>query len=71
MLKEKAQSAVGETVVDGIKGKLKQDLKENWKDYALVAAGMIGAVAGVNLLFNLINRPIASRSNIHFYIHIV
>ena len=71
MFKEKAQSAVGETVVDGIKGKLKQDLKENWKDYALVAAGMIGAVAGVNLLFNLINRPVASRSNIHFYIHIV
>lgn len=71
MLKEKAQSAVGETVVDGIKGKLKQDLKENWKNYALVAAGMIGAVAGVNLLFNLINRPVASRSNIHFYIHIV
>ena len=71
MLKEKAQSAVGETVVYGIKGKLKQDLKENWKDYALVAAGMIGAVAGVNLLFNLINRPVASRSNIHFYIHIV
>ncbi len=71
MLKEKAQSAVGETVVDGIKGKLKQDLKENWKDYALVAAGMIGAVAGVNLLFNLINRPVASRNNIHFYIHIV
>ena len=71
MLKEKAQSAVGETVIDGIKGKLKQDLKENWKDYALVAAGMIGAVAGVNLLFNLINRPVASRSNIHFYIHIV
>ena len=71
MLREKAQSAVGETVVDGIKGKLKQDLKENWKDYALVAAGMIGAVAGVNLLFNLINRPVASRSNIHFYIHIV
>lgn len=71
MLKEKAQSAVGETVVDGIKGKLKQDLKENWKDYALVVAGMIGAVAGVNLLFNLINRPVASRSNIHFYIHIV
>ncbi len=71
MLKEKAQNAVGETVVDGIKGKLKQDLKENWKDYALVAAGMIGAVAGVNLLFNLINRPVASRSNIHFYIHII
>ena len=71
MLKEKAQSAVGETVIDGIKGKLKQDFKENWKDYALVAAGMIGAVAGVNLLFNLINRPVASRSNIHFYIHIV
>ena len=71
MLKEKAQSAVGETVVDGIKGKLKQDLKENWKNYALVAAGMIGAVAGVNLLFNLINRPVASRNNIHFYIHIV
>ena len=71
MLKDKAQSAVGETVVDGIKGKLKQDLRENWKDYALVAAGMIGAVAGVNLLFNLINRPVASRSNIHFYIHIV
>ena len=71
MLKEKAQNAVGETVVDGIKGKLKQDLKENWKDYALVAAGMICAVAGVNLLFNLINRPVASRSNIHFYIHIV
>ena len=71
MLKEKAQSAVGETVVDGIKGKLKQDLKENWKDYALVAAGMIGTVAGINLLFNLINRPVASRSNIHFYIHIV
>ena len=71
MLKEKAQSAVGETVVDGIKGKLKQDLKENWKDYSLVAAGMIGAVAGVDLLFNLINRPVASRNNIHFYIHIV
>lgn len=71
MLKEKAQSAVGETVVDGIKGKLKQDLKENWKDYVLVAAGMIGAAAGVNLLFNLINRPVASRNNIHFYIHIV
>ena len=71
MLKEKAQNAVGETVVDGIKGKLKQDLKENWKDYALVAAGMIGTVAGVNLLFNLINRPVASRNNIHFYIHIV
>lgn len=71
MLKEKAQSAIGDTVVDGIKGKLKQDLKENWKDYALVAAGIIGAVAGVNLLFNIINRPVANRSNIHFYIHIV
>lgn len=71
MLKEKAQSAIGDTVVDGIKSKLKQDLKENWKDYALVAAGIIGAVASVNLLFNIINRPVANRSNIHFYIHIV
>lgn len=71
MLKEKAKDAVGETVVDGIKGKLKEDLKENWKDYALVAAGIIGAAAGVNILFNLINRPVASRSNVHFYIHIV
>ena len=71
MLKEKAQNAVGETVVDGIKSKLKQDLKENWKDYALVAVGLIGAAAGINLLFNAINRPVANRSNIHFYIHIV
>lgn len=71
MLKEKAKDAVGETVVDGIKRKLKEDLKENWKDYALVAAGIIGAAAGVNILFNLINRPVANRSNIHFYIHIV
>lgn len=71
MLKEKAKDAVGETVVDGIKGKLKQDLKENWREYALVAAGIIGAAAGVNILFNLINRPVANRSNIHFYIHIV
>lgn len=71
MLKEKAQDTIGEIAVDGVKAKLKKDLKENWKDYALVAAGMIGAVAGVNLLFNLINRPVASRSNIHFYIHIV
>ena len=71
MLKEKAQNAVGETVVDGIKSKLKQDLKENWKDYTLVAAGLIGAAAGVNLLFNAINRPVANRRNIHFYIHIV
>lgn len=71
MLKEKAKDAVGETVVDGIKGKLKEDLKANWKDYALVAAGIIGAAAGVNILFNLINRPVASRSNVHFYIHIV
>lgn len=71
MLKEKAQSAIGDTVVDGVKSKLKQDLKENWKDYALVAAGIIGAVAGVNLLFNIINRHVANRSNIHFYIHIV
>lgn len=71
MLKEKAKDAVGETVVDGIKGKLKQDLKENWKEYALVAVGIIGAAAGVNILFNLINRPVASRSNVHFYIHIV
>ena len=71
MLKEKAQDAVGEIAVEGVKTELKKDLKENWKDYALVAAGIIGAVAGVNLLFNLINRPVASRSNIHFYIHIV
>ena len=71
MLKEKAQDTIGEIAVDGVKVKLKKDLKENWKDYALVAAGIIGAVAGVNLLFNLINRPVASRSNIHFYIHIV
>ena len=71
MLKEKAQDTVGEIAVEGVKAKLKKDLKENWKDYALVAAGIIGAVAGVNLLFNLINRPGASRSNIHFYSHIV
>lgn len=71
MLKEKAQDTVGEIAVEGVKAKLKKDLKENWKDYALVTAGIIGAVAGVNLLFNLINRPVASRSNIHFYIHIV
>ena len=71
MLKEKAQDTIGEIAVDGVKAKLKKDIKENWKDYALVAAGIIGAVAGVNLLFNLINRPVASRSNIHFYIHIV
>lgn len=71
MLKEKAQDAVGEIAVEGVKAKLKQDLKENWKEYALVAAGIIGAVAGVNILFRIINRPIASRSNIHFYIHIV
>ena len=71
MLKEKAQDTIGEIAVDGVKAKLKKDLKENWKDYALVAAGIIGAVAGINLLFNLINRPVASRSNIHFYIHIV
>ena len=71
MLKEKAQDTVGEIAVEGVKAKLKKDLKENWKDYALVAAGIIGVVAGVNLLFNLINRPVASRSNIHFYIHIV
>lgn len=71
MLKEKAQDTVGEIAVEGVKAKLKKDLKENWKDYALIVAGIIGAVAGVNLLFNLINRPVASRSNIHFYIHIV
>lgn len=71
MLKEKAQDTVGEIAVEGVKAKLKKELKENWKDYAIVAAGIIGAVAGVNLLFNLINRPVASRSNIHFYIHIV
>ena len=71
MLKEKAQDTIGEIAVDGVKAKLKKDLKENWKDYALVAAGIIGAVAGVNLLFNLINHPVASRSNIHFYIHII
>lgn len=71
MLKGKAQDTVGEIAVEGVKAKLKKDIKENWKDYALVAAGIIGAVAGVNLLFNLINRPVASRSNIHFYIHIV
>ena len=71
MLKEKAQDTIGEIAVDGVKAKLKKDLKENWKDYALVAAGIIGAVAGVNLLFNLINRPVSSRSNIHFYIHLV
>ena len=71
MLKEKAQDTVGEIAVEGVKAKLKKELKEHWKDYALVAAGIIGAVAGVNLLFNLINRPVASRSNIHFYIHIV
>lgn len=71
MLKEKAQDAVGEIAVEGVKAKLKQDLKENWKEYALVAAGVIGAVAGVNILFRVINRPIASRSNVHFYIHIV
>ena len=71
MLKEKAQDTVGEIAVEGVKAKLKKELKENWKDYALMAAGIIGAVAGVNLLFNLINRPVASRSNIHFYIHIV
>ena len=71
MLKENAQDIIGEIAVDGVKAKLKKDLKENWKDYALVASGIIGAVAGVNLLFNLINRPVASRSNIHFYIHIV
>lgn len=71
MLKEKEQDTVGEIAVEGVKAKLKKDLKENWKDYALVAAGIIGAVAGVNLLFNLINRPVVSRSNIHFYIHIV
>ena len=71
MLKEKAQDTVGEIAVEGVKAKLKKDLEENWKDYALVAAGIIGAVAGINLLFNLINRPVASRSNIHFYIHIV
>ena len=70
MLKEKAQDTIGEIAVDGVKAKLKKDLKENWKDYALVAAGIIGAVAGVNLLFNLINSAVASRSNIHFYIHI-
>lgn len=71
MLKEKAKEAVGETVVDGVKEHLKEDIRKNWKDYALVATGIIGAVAGVNLLFNIINRPVASRSNIHFYIHIV
>lgn len=71
MLKEKAQDAVGEIAVEGVKAKLKQDLKENWKEYALVAAGIIGAVAGVNILFRIINRPVANRSNIHFYIHIV
>lgn len=71
MLKEKAQDTVGEIAVEGVKAKLKKDLKENWKDYALVAAGIIGAIAGVNLLFNLINRPVANRRNIHFYIHIV
>ena len=71
MFKEKAKEAVGETVVDGIKNRLKDDIRDNWKDYALVAAGIIGAAAGVNLLFNLINRPVANRSNIHFYIHIV
>lgn len=71
MFKEKAKETVGEIAVDGVKTKLKDDLKANWKDYALVAAGIIGAAAGVNLLFNIINRPVASRSNIHFYIHIV
>jgi hypothetical protein len=71
MLKEKAQDAVGEIAVEGVKAKLKQDLKENWKEYALVAAGIIGAIAGVNILFRIINRPVANRSNIHFYIHVV
>lgn len=71
MLKDKAKDVVGETVVDGVKNRIKQDIQENWKEYALVAAGIIGAAAGVNLLFNIINRPRAHRSDVHFYIHIV
>lgn len=70
MLKEKAKDVVGETVVDGVKNRIKQNLQENWKDYALVAAGIIGAAAGVNLLFNIINRPKPHRTDVHFYIHI-
>lgn len=71
MLKEKAKDVVGETVVDGVKNRIRQDIQENWKEYALVAAGIIGAAAGVNLLFNFINRPKANRTDVHFYIHII
>lgn len=70
MLKDKAKNVVGETVVDGVKNRIKQDIQENWKEYALMAAGIIGAAAGVNLLFNIINRPKPHRTDVHFYIHI-
>lgn len=71
MLKEKTQAAVGDTIVQGTKESLKKDILENWRTYAKIGIGVIGTIAGINLLFNVINAPRASRANVHFYIHIV
>lgn len=69
MLKEKVQAAAGETIVTGVKEKIQQDISENWKVYAKYALCAIGAIAGVNLLFNAINRPRPQRMDMHFYVH--
>lgn len=69
-IKKKTQEAVGDAVVQGTKESIRKDLEENWREYAKYACYAIGAVAGVNILFNIINRPRAARCNVHFYIHI-
>lgn len=65
------KEAVGETIVNGTKEQLKKDIQENWQTYALIGAGIIGGIAGVNCLFNFINRPRTQRVDMHFYIHIL
>lgn len=67
---EKMQNAIGDAVVSGAKKSLKKDWEENKKTYISYAVGAIACIAGINILFNVINRPRATRCNVHFYIHI-
>lgn len=71
MLKEKGKEVVGDAIVQGTKEGLKKEIQENGKTYVKIGLGIIGAAAGINILFNIINAPRASRSNIHFYIHVI
>lgn len=68
---ENFKKKVGDTIVDGTKASVKEDLEQFVEDVLPTVITVAALALGIKAAFNLINRPKPAVSNVHFYIHMV